>query len=98
MEHTLDMNSLKRAAAEAAAALIEDGMVVGLGTGSTAAFVVEAIGKRVEAGLRIVGVPTSANTSEQARALGIPLTELTEETRVDLTIDGADEVEIDGLD
>ena len=98
MERELDASSLKRAAAEAAAALVEDGMVVGLGTGSTAAFVVEAIGKRVQAGLRILGVPTSAHTSEQARALGIPLTELTEEARVDLTIDGADEVEMGSLD
>jgi len=98
MVHDRDVNSLKRAAADAAVALVEDGMIVGLGTGSTAVFVVEAIGKRVRAGLRVVGVPTSANTSEQARALGIPLTELTEEMRVDLTIDGADEVEIDSLD
>src|SRR5271154_2187621 len=98
MVHDRDVNSLKRAAADAAVALVEDGMIVGLGTGSTAVFVVEVIGKRVRAGLRVVGVPTSANTSEQARALGIPLTELTEEMRVDLTIDGADEVEIDSLD
>jgi ribose 5-phosphate isomerase A len=98
LNRELDANSLKRAAAEAAAALVEDGMVVGLGTGSTAAFAVEAIGKRVQGGLRILGVPTSAHTSEQARALGIPLAELTEDARVDLTIDGADEVEMGRLD
>jgi len=98
MVHELDANSLKRAAAESAAALIEDGMVVGLGTGSTAAFAVEAVGKRVQAGLRILGIPTSGRTAEQARILGIPLGELTEDKRVDLTIDGADEVELGRLD
>jgi ribose 5-phosphate isomerase A len=78
--------------------LVEDGMVVGLGTGSTAAFAVEAIGKRVQAGLRILGIPTSRRTAEQARILGIPLAALTENRRVDLTIDGADEVEMGSLD
>jgi len=98
MEHELDLNSLKRATAESAATLVEDGMVVGLGTGSTAAFAVEAIGKRVQAGLRILGIPTSRRTAEQARILGIPLAALTENRRVDLTIDGADEVEMGSLD
>jgi ribose 5-phosphate isomerase A len=98
MEHEIDVNSLKRTAAESAATLVQDGMVVGLGTGSTAAFAVEAIGKRVQAGLRILGVPTSERTAEQARSLGIPLATLTENRRVDLTIDGADEVEKGGLD
>jgi ribose 5-phosphate isomerase A len=97
MDHDRDVDSLKRAAAESAAALVEDGMVVGLGTGTTAAFAVEAIAKRVQAGLRIVGIPTSARTSEQARILGIPLGTLTENRRVDLTIDGADEVETGSL-
>jgi ribose 5-phosphate isomerase A len=98
MDYDPDMDSLKRAAAESAATLVEDGMVVGLGTGSTAKFAVEAIGKRVRAGLRILGIPTSARTSEQARILGIPLGALTENRRVDLTIDGADEVEMGSLD
>ena len=94
----MDVDSLKRAAGEAAATLIEDGMVVGLGTGSTAKFAVEAIGARVQAGLKILGIPTSEQTAAQARSLGIPLGELTEERRVDLTIDGADEVDIHNLD
>ena len=98
MDAELNVDSLKRAAAEAAAALVEDGMVVGLGTGSTAKFAVEAIGKRVQAGLRILGIPTSVRTAEQARSLGIPLGELTGNKRVDLTIDGADEAESDSLD
>jgi ribose 5-phosphate isomerase A len=94
----MDVDSLKRAAGEAAAALIEDGMVVGLGTGSTAKFAVEAIGARVKAGLKILGIPTSERTAAQARSLGIPLGELTASRRVDLTIDGADEVDIHHLD
>ena len=98
MAHELDLNSLKRIAAESAAALVEDGMVVGLGSGSTAEFVVEAIGRRVRSGLRLLGVPTSIRTAEQARMQGISLAALTEDRRVDLTIDGADEVEMGSLD
>ena len=83
----------KKAAAEAAAKLVESGMVVGLGTGSTAAFAVSAIGRRiVEENLRIVGIPTSERTADQARSLNIPLTTFAEYTEIDLTIDGADEV------
>jgi ribose 5-phosphate isomerase A len=86
-------NELKMAAAQSAVALVTDGMIVGLGTGSTAAFAVTGLGKRVNQGLRIVGVPTSERTAEQARALGIPVSTLEEEPNVDITIDGADEVE-----
>ncbi len=89
--------NLKKAAAEWAAALIEDGMVVGLGTGSTASLILEPLAARIRQGLRIVGIPTSERTAEQARALGIPLSTLTDHARVDLTIDGADEVEIGTL-
>jgi ribose 5-phosphate isomerase A len=89
----LDVNRLKLAAAESAAALVADGMVVGLGTGSTATFVVAVLGRRVQEGLRIMGIPTSERTDAQARALGIPLCSLAEEPEIDLTIDGADEVE-----
>jgi ribose 5-phosphate isomerase A len=80
----------KLAAAEAAAALVENGMVVGLGSGSTAALAVEAIARRTR---DILGVPTSEKTAALARELGIPLTTLAERPRLDLTIDGADEVE-----
>jgi ribose 5-phosphate isomerase A len=90
---SLDVDQLKLAAAESAAALVADGMVVGLGTGSTATFVVAVLGRRVKEGLRIVGIPTSERTDAQARALGIPLSSLAEEHEIDLTIDGADEVE-----
>lgn len=89
--------NLKKAAAEWAAALIEDGMVVGLGTGSTASLILEPLAARIRQGLRIVGIPTSERTAEQARGLGIPLSTLADHARVDLTIDGADEVEIGTL-
>jgi ribose 5-phosphate isomerase A len=89
----MNMNSLKAAAAESAAALVVDGMIVGLGSGSTAALAVDALGQRVREGLRIVGIPTSESTAAQARALGIPLTTLNDVAQIDLTIDGADEVE-----
>lgn len=72
-------------------------MVVGLGTGSTASLILEPLAARIRQGLRIVGIPTSENTAEQARALGIPLSTLADHPRVDLTIDGADEVEIGTL-
>jgi ribose 5-phosphate isomerase A len=84
----------KKVAAEAAAKLVESGMVVGLGTGSTASFVVGELGRRVaQEGLRLVGIPTSDRTAEQARNLKIPLATIGEHTEIDLTIDGADEVE-----
>jgi len=86
-------DQLKMAAAESAVALVTDGMTVGLGSGSTAAFAVISLGSRVKQGLRIVGIPTSERTAAQARALGIPISSLAEEPNVDITIDGADEVE-----
>ena len=83
----------KRAAAERAAALVESGMRVGLGTGSTAALFVAALGERVRGGLDIVGIPTSEATRRQAESLGIRLTNLDETPELDLTIDGADELD-----
>src|SRR5580704_6588851 len=88
-----DENQLKAAAAESAAAQVMDGMIIGLGSGSTAALAVSALGRRVSEGLRIVGIPTSDATAAQARALGIPLTSLAVVSQIDMTIDGADEVE-----
>jgi ribose 5-phosphate isomerase A len=86
-------DTLKREAAEAAVELVEQDMVVGLGSGSTAAFAVEALARRHRQGLRFVGIPTSERTAAQAAAAGIPLTSFTEHRQIDLTIDGADEVE-----
>ncbi|HKX10896.1 MAG TPA: ribose-5-phosphate isomerase RpiA [Stellaceae bacterium] len=88
-----DRDALKRAAAEAAVSLVEDGMIIGLGTGSTASFAVEALGRRRREGLRFLAIATSERTAAQAAALGIPLTSFAEHRRIDLTIDGADEVE-----
>jgi ribose 5-phosphate isomerase A len=87
-------NQWKKAAAEAAAKLVEDGMVVGLGTGSTTMFFVTALAKRVaEEHLRIAGMPTSSKTAALARSLKIPLGTFAAHARIDLTVDGADEVE-----
>jgi len=95
---SVDRDQLKRAAALRAIEEVEDGMVVGLGTGSTAAFVVEGLATRVAAGLRVVGIPTSERTGAQARRLGIPIATFAEHQRLDLTIDGADEVQLGTLD
>src|SRR3984957_15446549 len=81
----------KEAASRAAVKFVEDGQVVGLGTGSTAAFAVQFIGDRVKSGLKIRGIPTSNNTREMATKLGIPLTNFDEVQHIDVTIDGADE-------
>jgi ribose 5-phosphate isomerase A len=89
----LNPDALKRAAAERAAALVRDGMRVGLGTGSTAAHLVAILGERVRGGLSIVAVPTSEATRRQAEAEGIPLTTLDDTPELDLTIDGADEID-----
>jgi len=85
----------KRAAAERAAEFVESGMVVGLGTGSTAIFAIRRIGALLRSGVLrdLVGVPTSAATEEEARQLGIPVHETDGSREIDLTIDGADEVD-----
>jgi len=88
----------KRAAAEAAVGFVRDGMALGLGTGSTVAFVLEALARRIRAeGLEVHGVPTSERTADRADALGIPLTDLATVPELDLAIDGADEVESGSL-
>jgi len=91
------IDELKEAAANLAAAELHDGMIVGLGSGSTARLAVDAIGHRVKEGLKIIGIPTSERTAEQARSLGIPLSTLAEYSQIDVTIDGADEVELGTL-
>lgn len=87
------MSERKRLAAEKAVELVQDGMKVGLGTGSTAFFAIEAIGRLVKDGCRILAVPTSVASEKQARELGIPLATLEEAGTLDMTIDGADEVD-----
>jgi ribose 5-phosphate isomerase A len=93
--HTSDTEALKRAAAERAAEWIQDGMIVGLGTGSTVRHLLDVIAERRAAGewRSIVGVPTSDDTEHRARRLDIPLATLAERPRMDVTIDGADEVD-----
>jgi ribose 5-phosphate isomerase A len=94
---TVDRDELKRAAALRAIEEVQDGMVLGLGTGSTAAHVVEGLAARVKEGLRIVGIPSSERTAAQARRLGIPIATFAEYQKLDLTIDGADKVELGTL-
>lgn len=91
----MDLELLKRAAAERALELVQPGMKLGLGSGSTAKLFVDLLGERVKAGLSVVTVPTSEATDRQARALGITVTTLDEEPYLDLTVDGADELDDD---
>jgi ribose 5-phosphate isomerase A len=86
-------DAAKRAAATRAAEAVQHGMVVGLGSGSTAEFAVEALAARIATGLRITGIATSEKTASLARSLGVPLTDFAAHRRIDLTIDGADQIE-----
>ncbi|PZQ16903.1 MAG: ribose 5-phosphate isomerase A [Ancylobacter novellus] len=89
----MSTDDFKRAAAEAALAYVEPGMKLGLGTGSTAAHFVELLGEKVAQGLDVVGVPTSEATRELAERYGVPLTTLKDTPELDLTVDGADEID-----
>jgi ribose 5-phosphate isomerase A len=91
----MDADTLKRNAAARAVEEVKSGMKVGLGTGSTARHFVELLAERVSGGLNIVGVPTSEATRADAERLGIPLTTLDETPELDLTVDGADEIDFD---
>lgn len=83
----------KEAAARASLRFVKDGQVVGLGTGSTAAFFIKLLGDEVKRGLRVRGIPTSVRSGELAASLGIPLTTLDECQEIAVTVDGADEVD-----
>lgn len=85
--------NVKQLAAEAAVDYVKDGMKVGLGTGSTAYFAINKLGERVKEGLQITAVATSVASEQQARELGIPLVPFAQVDRLDLTIDGADELD-----
>jgi ribose 5-phosphate isomerase A len=87
------MDELKRQAAAQALEYVRDGMKLGLGTGSTAKHFVELLGMRVRAGLNVIGVPTSEATRNDAVRCGVPLTTLDDIDRLDLTVDGADEID-----
>ena len=86
-------DDLKTAAARAALDYVKDGMKLGIGTGSTADAFVRLLAEKVDAGLSIIGVPTSERTASLCRELGVPLTTLEETPALDLTIDGADELD-----
>jgi len=91
MEPNLDQE--KKLAARAAVKLVESGNVVGLGSGSTASYAIRFLAERIAQGLKIVGIPTSQKTKQLAEELGIPLTTLDEQPRIDIDIDGADEID-----
>lgn len=90
----MNADEQKKAAAVRALDFIEPGMKLGLGTGSTAEHFVRALGARVKEGLEIVAVPTSERTGKLAESLGIPLTNLDDTPHLDVTVDGADELDI----
>jgi ribose 5-phosphate isomerase A len=91
-------DALKREVAAQAAAMVEDGMVVGLGTGSTAAFFIESLIARAAKGLNILCIPTSERSAAQARAGGLHLVGFDTHTSIDICVDGADEIKRDNLD
>jgi ribose 5-phosphate isomerase A len=88
----------KQEAAEQAATLVENGMVVGLGTGSTAAYFIAALIRRAHEGLKITCIPTSERSAEQARAGGLHVVSFATHRSIDLAVDGADEIKRDSLD
>jgi ribose 5-phosphate isomerase A len=90
---TRDPAGAKRAAGYQAAEMVKEGMVIGLGTGSTVMYTMERLSQRIEKGLTISGIPTSYQTAIRARGYGIPLTTLDDQRVIDLAIDGADEVD-----
>lgn len=89
----MSADQMKREAAQRALQYVEDGMIVGLGTGSTAAHFVDLLGEKVREGLNVTCIATSELTQKQAVAAGIRMTTLDEEPEVDLTVDGADEID-----
>jgi len=89
----LEREELKKLAGEEAVKYVKDGMIVGLGTGSTIEYTLRKLGEKVKEGLKIQGIPTSIHTKRIAKEENIPLTTLEENPEIDLTIDGADEVD-----
>ncbi|MCU0852389.1 MAG: ribose-5-phosphate isomerase RpiA [Thermoplasmata archaeon] len=85
--------NLKEMAASEAVKYVDDDMVVGLGSGTTASIAIKLIGKKVKDGMRIVGIPTSKDSETLAKSVGIPIGDLRARPAVDITIDGADEVD-----
>jgi ribose 5-phosphate isomerase A len=94
----MSTDDLKREVAEQAAAMVQDNTVVGLGTGSTATFFIESLIRRAKAGLTIACIPTSERSAEQARAGGLNVVTFATHKKIDLAVDGADEIKRDSLD
>ena len=86
-------DATKRSVGHAAADLVQSGMLVGLGTGSTARYLIERLGQRCREGLKMTAVPTSVQTADLAKEQGIPLVSMDKVTKIDMTIDGADEID-----
>ena len=93
IRETMANDQEKEAAARASLQFVKDGQVVGLGTGSTAAYFIKLLGEKVKDGMRVRGIPTSDRSRELAESLGIPLTTLDECQEIAVTVDGADEVD-----
>ena len=89
----LEQEEMKKLAGEKSVEFIEDGMILGLGTGSTVEYMLKKLGEEVKKGLKVKGIPTSMHTKKVAKECNIPLTTLDENPEIDLTIDGADEVD-----
>ena len=89
----MDLENLKQQAAKSAVDFVQSGMVIGLGSGSTVYHALLEIGKRVQDVMDIIGIPTSIQTARIAESLKIPLSDLDSHTNLDLTIDGADEID-----
>ena len=87
------LTTAKSAAGFQAAEMVEDGMIIGLGTGSTVFYMIERLAARTREGLTVSGIPTSYQTAMRARECGIPLTTLDDHPVIDMAIDGADEVD-----
>ncbi|MFD1849590.1 ribose-5-phosphate isomerase RpiA [Oceanobacillus bengalensis] len=87
------MSDDKRLAALESVKYIKDGMILGLGSGSTVNWMLRALSERIKEGLRIEGIPSSKKTEKLAKELGIPLTDFSKTTKIDLAIDGADEID-----
>lgn len=98
MSNLIGSDAQKRAAAARAVAAIDDGMIVGLGSGSTAEMAIEELAARIARGLRISGIPTSERSAALARQLNVPLTDFARHRRIDVTIDGADQVKRGSLE
>lgn len=94
----IDRDAQKACAAARAVEEVKSGMVLGLGSGTTVSFVLEALAARIKSGLKVAGVPSSVRTAEKAERLGIPLTDFAAHRRLDLTIDGADQIARGALD